>query len=275
MEAKKERIVFLSSKDVKSLGEIDADYIVIFDKGAEVGVGELTSLAEEMSQNDGVTAVCGKGDFITKFNSFVYGVAAGKKIPVAVGAVGFSRDVSNALVGARKNDTMSLLMEAAALGIKIHSVSAGDDCAFDPARLIPRWWSLFLSSHILKYIFSSVVAAAIDYVLLLVLTDLLGGVLPALSMEVAALLAWIVSSLSNFMINRNFVFRSNAHVLKAMGEYYALAAPVFIIKSYGLIELLTRVISVPLWIAKPIAEVAFFVANYFIQKKLIFKKKQK
>lgn len=275
MEAKKEKIVFLSSKDVKSLGEIDADYIVIFDKGAEIGISELTSLAEGMSKNDGITAVCPKGNFITKFNSLVYSVAAGKKIPVAAGAVGFSREVAVAISGARKNDTVSLLMEAAALGIEVHSISAGENCVFNPDRLIPRWWSLFLSSHILKYIFSSVVAAAIDYVLLLVLTDLLGGILPALSMEVAALLAWIVSSLTNFIINRNFVFRSNAHVLKAMGEYYALAAPVFLIKSYGLIELLTRVISVPLWIAKPIAEVAFFVANYFIQKKLIFKKKQK
>ncbi|MBE6617349.1 MAG: GtrA family protein [Ruminococcaceae bacterium] len=275
MESKKEKIVFLSSKDVKSLGEIDADYIVIFDKGAEVGISELTSLAEEMSKNDGVTAVCPKGSFLTKFNSLLYGVAAGKKIPVAAGAVGFSREVAAAISGARKNDTVSLLMEAAALGIKTHSISAGEGCAFNPARLIPRWWSLFLSSHILKYIFSSVVAFAVNYVLILVFTELLMGLWPALAMEIAAIPAWILASATNFIINRNFVFRSKAKLLVALGEYYGLAGIVFLLKTYVLLELLTRLLHIPLELAVPITEVLFFMANYFIQKKLIFKKKQK
>ncbi len=93
-------------------------------------------------------------------------------------------------------------------------------------------------------------------------------------METAAPAAWIVSSLTNFFLNRNFVFKSTEPLVKSMAEYYALAAGVFVVKTYVLLELLTRVIRLPLPIAKIIAEVVFFVTNYFIQKKFIFKKKK-
>ena len=92
---------------------------------------------------------------------------------------------------------------------------------------------------------------------------------------VAAPGAWIVSSLSNFFINRNFVFRSNAPLRAALPEYYGLAAVVFLLKTYVLLELMVRVLGIPLGIAKLVAEVVFFISNYFIQKKFIFKKKEK
>lgn len=274
MEESKKKIVLLCGKDVESIYGIDADYIVIFDKGAEVDVNELTSLAEEMAQNEGVTAVVSAGGAMSKFNSFVFGIGAGKKIPVPAGAVGFSREAAASLIKARKNDSVSLIMEAANRGIKTHSVVGKTQGKAGFFKTVKRWWSLFLSSHILKYIFSSVVAFAVDYVLLIVLANLLSGFIPNISMEVAAPLAWIASSLSNFIINRNFVFRSNAPLLVALGEYYGLALGVFLLKTYVLLEVLTRVLSIPLGIAKPIAEVVFFVTNYFIQKKLIFKKKK-
>ena len=93
-------------------------------------------------------------------------------------------------------------------------------------------------------------------------------------MEIAAPAAWIVSSLTNFFLNRNFVFRSNAPLAAALPEYYGLAAVVFVLKTYVILELLTRVLHIPLWIAKLAAEVVFFISNYFIQKKFIFKKKK-
>ena len=273
MKTENKKILTISSGEVKSLAEIDADYIVIYDKGAEISVSELSSLAEKMSENDGLTAVVAELGIISKFNALIYSVASGKKIPVPLGALGFPRESIASLSGARKYDTVSLVMEAASVGVATHSVSAGAGVRFKPSKLIPRWWSLFLSSHILKYIFSSVVAFAVNYVLILVFTELLTRLVPAAAMEIAAVPAWIISSLVNFIINRNFVFRSNANLLAALGEYYGLAGVVFLLKTYVLLELLTRLFRIPLEIAMPIAEVLFFIGNYFIQKKLIFKKK--
>lgn len=121
-------------------------------------------------------------------------------------------------------------------------------------------------SRQLKYILSSVIAFAIDYTLLLIFDRLL----PVASLEIGALIAWCVSSAVNFTVNRRFVFRSDAPLRLAIPEYYGLAGVVFVLKTYVLLELLTRVLKLPVSIAKPICEVVFFVLNYFVQKIFIF-----
>lgn len=128
----------------------------------------------------------------------------------------------------------------------------------------------FLESQSLKYLFSSCVAFVIDYVLLLILD----AVLPVASMEIGAAIAWVCSSLTNFFLNRNFVFKSSTPLRAALPEYYGLATVVFLLKTYVILEFTTRIIGIPLKFAKPIAEVVFFVFNYFIQKKFIFKHKK-
>jgi len=147
-------------------------------------------------------------------------------------------------------------------GFRFHPVA-------DTVRL---YWSIFLGSRSLKYLFSSGLAFIIDYVLLVAIARLLAfdGAVEL----VAAPAAWIVSSLTNFFLNRNFVFRSNTPLLVALPEYYGLAGIVFLLKTYVLLELMVRVIGMPLELAKLVAEVVFFVSNYFIQKKFIFKKKK-
>ncbi len=122
-----------------------------------------------------------------------------------------------------------------------------------------------------KYLFSSCLAFAVDYVLHLYLND----VIPlAASMEIGAFIAWCCSSIVNFTVNRSFVFHSSAPLKVALPEYYSLAIVVHLLKSYVILELLTRVLHIPLGIAKPIAEVVLFAGNYIIQKKFIFKKKK-
>lgn len=122
-----------------------------------------------------------------------------------------------------------------------------------------------------KYLFSSGVAFCIDYTMLLVFEHFL----PIASMEIGAIVAWVVSSLTNFFLNRNFVFSSNTPLRNALPEYYGLAAVVFVLKTYVVLEFMTRVFGVPLKYAKPIAEAMFFISNFVIQKMFIFKKKKK
>lgn len=119
----------------------------------------------------------------------------------------------------------------------------------------------------LTYLLSSGIAFVIDYILLLVLDTLL----PIASMEIGALFSWCVSSLTNFFINRNVVFCSDAPLRKALPEYYGLAGVVFVLKTYVILEVLTRLCGIPLKYAKLVAEVIFFISNYTVQKTLIFR----
>ncbi len=119
----------------------------------------------------------------------------------------------------------------------------------------------------LKYLLSSIAAFGVNYVLLLVLEKRIPTVG---SMEIAAFLAWVVSSFINFTINRKWVFHADSSYRKAFLEYYSLAAVVFCIKTFGFLELLTRILHLELWFAVPVAEAILFVCNYFIQKKWIF-----
>ena len=123
----------------------------------------------------------------------------------------------------------------------------------------------------LKYLFSSCLAFAIDYGIHLYLDS---AIPLAASMEIGAFLAWCISSITNFFVNRNFVFHSSAPLKPALPEYYSLAVVVHLLKSYVILEILTRVLRIPLYFAKPIAEVVLFAGNYLIQKKFIFRKKK-
>lgn len=123
----------------------------------------------------------------------------------------------------------------------------------------------------LKYLASSVAAFGVDYALLLHLKRLIPS---TGSMEIAAVIAWIVSSFLNFTLNRKWVFHSDSSYKMAFLQYYSLAFIVFSIKTFGVLELLTRVLHIELWIAKPVAEAILFVCNYFIQKKWIFGRKK-
>lgn len=124
----------------------------------------------------------------------------------------------------------------------------------------------------IRYIVSSVIAFIIDYVCILVLEGLFSEI-PA-AMELAAVIAFLISSQVNFHINRLWVFKAKKSLLAEMGGYYALAAVSFCFKTFVALELLVRVLKLPLWIGKPIAEAVMFIVNYFVQKKLIFKKRE-
>ena len=126
----------------------------------------------------------------------------------------------------------------------------------------------------IKYLFSSGVAFLINYAILILLEHCLAGKL-TLGAEIAMVCAWLTSSLVNFLINRYWVFLAKGNLLTEASKYYALALPVFLIKNFGILEILYRILKLKMWIAAPISEAVLFVSNYIIQKKLIFKSKSK
>lgn len=130
-----------------------------------------------------------------------------------------------------------------------------------------------LSAQAARYFISSCAAFAVDYLLLLILDKMLSG-MTFLSMELAAVIAFIVSSQINFWINRRWVFRSEKSVWPEMSGYYALSLFSFSVKIFVLVEIQVRLLRIPLAVARPVAEASMFVFNFLVQKKLIFRIKK-
>lgn len=267
-------------------------YVVTADADGQHKPEDIIRVAETVWENGGfvlgVRRFTGKVPVRSMFGNsltrLVFRIAAGKGVSdTQTGLRAF--EVSHAglyanVPGERYEYEMNVLFAVTEAKIPITEVEIetvyegnNEGSHFRPIRDSYRIYkTIFLASRSLKYLFSSGVAFIIDYVLLL----LIEGILPfAASMEIAAPAAWIVSSLTNFFLNRNFVFKSNAPLVVALPEYYGLAGIVFVLKTYVLLEIMTRLFHIPLWIAKLAAEAVFFISNYFIQKKFIFKKKNR
>ena len=253
--------------NMASLSESKKEYTILCSPGTEISEDEADGICKAISACGGVVAVStGGSSFYDKLEKIVFAFGAGKSVPVPSVAVAFSHKDTEALSRVRRIDPVSVTLKAVDSGIPVAEYVTGYYKGGVGAA-IKRLFDLFLASHTMKYAVSSLFAFSIDYVLLL----LLNSVIPVASMEIAALIAWCVSSLTNFAMNRNFVFHSRDPIPKALAEYFGLAGCVFVLKTYVLLEFLTRIVMIPLPIAKIIAETLFFVLNYFTQKKFVFK----
>ena len=193
------------------------------------------------------------------------------------GLRGYSRNMAPLLasVKAKGDEYETVILQAAVTdGVQITDLAPGrDDTTTRKSHGTFRnsffgAWGIFMHSTSLKFLVSAVIAFVVDYVLLLLLAPLLPFG-EGLSRGVAKILAWVCSSQTNFHLNRLLVFGGGGGLWKAMLQYYSLAGVVLVGKVAGVMLLGF----VPLWLANLICEAAFFVFNYFVQKKLIFKKK--
>lgn len=134
--------------------------------------------------------------------------------------------------------------------------------------------SELLKRRPVRYFLSSCAAFAINYAVLLALEWLLRG-RSGLSMELAAIPAFILSSQVNFWINRRWVFCSDKAALPELAGYYSLALFSFLVKTYLLLEFGVRVLRLPLAVASPISEAVMFLINYAVQKTVIFRRRKR
>lgn len=131
-----------------------------------------------------------------------------------------------------------------------------------------------LKKNPVRYLISSLIAFVVNYIILLGLNAVFKNI-SGLSMEFAAVPAFLASSQINFWINRRWVFRSKKAPIPELFGYYSLAIFSFIIKTYVLLEIMVRLFKLPLAISSPMAEVIMFAINYAVQKVFIFKNKKR
>ena len=247
-------------------------FIITADKGVVLTQEAAAVLRNAADDGYAAVGVYEKSDVFAPVRKVIYSLSGGGDFSDSVGAIIFPADsvLLRNKSAAYDSTRLTFLAVEEKINIKKAVIPGSGKRKLRP-DFIKRYFSVFLSSKILKYVFSSVLAFVIDYALLLILN----AVLPYASLEIGAFIAWCVSSFVNFNVNRRFVFSSDADIKKALAEYYSLAAAVFVLKTYVLIEFLTRALYFPLSIAKPVGEVIFFIINYIVQKLIIFKKSRK
>ncbi|HBR04870.1 MAG TPA: hypothetical protein DD722_03790, partial [Lachnospiraceae bacterium] len=132
--------------------------------------------------------------------------------------------------------------------------------------------SALVYKNILKFSASSLIAFVIDFVMLFVFKAIFGNF--ALAAETTLLMAVVsarlVSSFSNYMINKKLVFGERTRNNNTLIKYYLLASGILIL-NYLILEVLSIRLGMPLGIAKLIAEVTLFFVSYTVQKRFIFK----
>ena len=159
---------------------------------------------------------------------------------------------------------------------------------FRPFKDSYRIYSLifkFTFGQFFKYMLGSALSVVLDYAIMYLLLLLFAKQFDidyevktasaTVATFVSCVIARIFSSLANYTFNRKAVFPSDMPVKKSILRYYCLAVPVLIISSTltSWLKNLSFINSAFLIVVlKFIIDMVLFVANYFIQKKWVFKK---
>lgn len=133
--------------------------------------------------------------------------------------------------------------------------------------------SLKIYSVFLKFIFSSLSSFLIDISLFTLLMNLLKDSNTAQYILIATILARVVSSVANFMINKNTVFNLKENAVSVAIKYYILCAIQMLISGIG-VSYLYQFIGLNEVTLKLIVDVILFLLSFQIQREWVFKREQ-
>ena len=119
----------------------------------------------------------------------------------------------------------------------------------------------------LIYIFSSVSSFLLDYVLFNIILAI------SYNTSISNILARVVSSIYNYLMNKNVVFKNKSNLAKTATEYFTLAVFILLINTM-LVEFFINILKFNPQFAKILTEVILFIISYVIQKRFIFKNKK-
>ncbi len=281
----------------------EVNYIITADADGQHTPEDIAKVAEKVESAGGLVLgsrkFTGKVPFRSAFGNsltrFVFKVASGAYVrDTQTGLRAFGKEYLeefSSLKGDRYEYEMTQLMYCAAEKIPMTEVDIetiyendNETSHFNPIKDSFKIYKvIYLNSTFLKFITSSLIAFLIDFLLYLFLTNVvftkeylvespefLKNLLTSASVSMA--LAWVVSSFVNFLLNRNWAFRSDKHFGASLIEYYSLAIVSMLIKAFAITPLL-KLIHVPNVLTYLIANVVMYLINYIVQKKFIFKKK--
>lgn len=118
----------------------------------------------------------------------------------------------------------------------------------------------------IKYIFVAGISFVIDIVFFSIFKFIFVG-----NIIIATILARIISSFINYLLNKDKVFKSNEKSSKTIIKYYALVVIQMLVSAFA-VDNLYKLLSINATLIKVPVEFILFVCNYLIQKILIFKR---
>jgi len=180
------------------------------------------------------------------------------------------------LAGERFEYETTMLIESIKKDIPIREImietvyyNGNSETHFHPVKDSIRIYKLIFGSFI-KYMFVSLSSFALDYGLFCLLSAMLIGAVDTTRVWVATVIARVISSLYNYFMNRNVIFKSERDVKQTIVKYYALAI-VQMCCSAGLVLAATRGLHWPSPVIKPIVDTLLFLLSYQIQSRWIFR----
>ncbi len=142
---------------------------------------------------------------------------------------------------------------------------------FDPIRDSIRIYKIF-GKMFLHFTISSLSSCLVDLALFSVFCRMFRETVPVYYVTIATVLARVISSAYNYLVNYKLVFHSNDGYVKTGAKYFTLAA-IQMAVSAGLVTLLNVIIPfVPETGIKVVVDLCLFFISYQVQRELIFKK---
>ena len=114
-----------------------------------------------------------------------------------------------------------------------------------------------------KFVSSSFSSYLVEYALYSLLVIVTGGLVSS------NVIARIVSSNMNYLVNRTFVFHENENMLKSAVKYFALAM-IIMCGNTIVLNLLVSGFGINRMIAKIMTDLCFFIVNWTAQKVMVF-----
>ena len=133
--------------------------------------------------------------------------------------------------------------------------------------------SLAIYTQIVKFASSSLLSFVVDYLLFILLLQLTNSWTLAASVTFANVTARILSASFNFGLNRRYIFHHQGSVIKGALQYATLAI-LILAGNTLLLGTLVHNFAVNAYFAKIVTELIFFILSYFIQKHIIFARKE-
>ncbi|MBQ8005391.1 MAG: bifunctional glycosyltransferase family 2/GtrA family protein [Clostridia bacterium] len=217
--------------------------------------------------------------FGNKTTSLVFRILCGMKISdTQTGLRAFPREILPwmcEIEGDRFEYETNMLLSLGEYGIKLSEqtietvyIEENQTSHFRPIRDSIRVYSMLL-----KFLLSSVAASVIDNFVFWLMLTFFGGVLGKLATLVSFVCARSISSVINFAVNKQKVFKNSKSVKETILKYYALAIPIMAI-SIGAVELLDRILanSVPIitTLIKIAVDLVLFICSFRIQREWVF-----
>jgi len=119
-----------------------------------------------------------------------------------------------------------------------------------------------------RFVLSSLTSFGVDYGVFTLLYLFVSK-----NITLCTVMARVVSSFMNYLINRKMVFKSQSKGWGTLIRYYLLVVCLLLINVL-LVNVLSHVLMIPALIAKPIVEICIYAISFSVQRDVVFKRRK-